>query len=165
MELETVKHDIENWIVNFVEVPHPALGNFPPCPYARQARINNKIEIVHSTHDLLLITINKCLSLLDEKDVVVIWFDHEQIAPNLLSELIDDYNKNFLMPRNYVVLEDHPDSPEVLNGVTMNFGQCGLLLLSKLDVLNNASNQLRSKGYYDHWPEENLDYVVNWRFK
>ena len=26
MDLDTVKQDIENWIVNFVEVPHPALA-------------------------------------------------------------------------------------------------------------------------------------------
>jgi hypothetical protein len=30
MDLETVKHDIEQWIVNFVEVPHPALGGWAP---------------------------------------------------------------------------------------------------------------------------------------
>lgn len=160
-----MKDQIIKWMQEFVEVPHPALGNFPPCPYARQARIQNKIEIVHSAHDLLIATIEQSLSLLEEKDVIVIWFDHIQISADNLSSLIDTYNKDLLMPRNYVVLEDHPNNPEVLNGVKMNFGQCGLLLLSKLDVLNNASNALCSKGYYDHWPKENLDYVVNWRFR
>ena len=66
---------------------------------------------------------------------------------------------------NYVILEDHPDAIEYINGVTMNFGHCGLLLVSKLDMLNTASNQLKSKGYYDHWSQENLDEVVTWRFK
>jgi hypothetical protein len=40
LDLETVKADIEQWIVNFVEVPHPALGGWAPCPYARKARLD-----------------------------------------------------------------------------------------------------------------------------
>jgi len=75
------------------------------------------------------------------------------------------YNQTVLMPLDYVILEDHPASVEMLNGVSMNFGQCGLLLVSKLSMLNNASVHLKSKGYYDHWPIENLDAVVTWRFK
>ena len=69
------------------------------------------------------------------------------------------------MPINYVILEDHPLSPEYINGVNMNFGSCGLLLMQKLDKLNSASDQLRDKGYYKHWSKEDLDSVVTWRNK
>jgi hypothetical protein len=61
------------------------------------------------------------------------------------------------------VLEDHPDSEEFINGVQMNFGKCGLMILQRLSKLNTATTQLKNKGYYDTWSEENLDQVVNWR--
>lgn len=45
MDLETVRADIEQWIQNFVEVPHPDLGGWPPCPYARKARLERDFEV------------------------------------------------------------------------------------------------------------------------
>ena len=39
---------ITAWMENFVEVPHPTFGNQPPCPYARQFRLKNKIKIINS---------------------------------------------------------------------------------------------------------------------
>ena len=45
LNLETVKHDIEQWIINFVEVPNPALGDWPPCPYARKARLDQDFSV------------------------------------------------------------------------------------------------------------------------
>lgn len=165
MNQVTIRNQLIEWMQSFVEKPHPALGNWPPCPYARQARLTNKMEIVFAERDFLLTTIKSNLHKLVEKDVIVICFDHTLVSYESLGTLVNSYNKDYLMPLNYVVLEDHPDAPETLNGVDMNFGYCGLLLLSKLDVLNDASVQLKSKGYYNHWPKNNLDYVVNWRFE
>jgi hypothetical protein len=34
----------QSWIENFVEVPHPALGGWPPCPYARKARLDRDYD-------------------------------------------------------------------------------------------------------------------------
>jgi hypothetical protein len=45
----------------------------------------------------------------------------------------------------------------------MNFGHCGLLVVQKLDKLNTASDQLRDKGYYNHWDQAAIDQVVSWR--
>ena len=53
MELEQVKQDIEHWIENFVEVPHPALGGFPPCPFARAARLKKNIWCVPWSRSLV----------------------------------------------------------------------------------------------------------------
>ena len=100
----------------------------------------------------------------DTKDVVIICFDHNQIAADLVEILVGDLNRK-LMPTDYVILEDHPDSIELLNGVPMNFGKCGLLLLQKLSKLTTASDQLKQKGYYDSWSAESLDYVVSWRHR
>ena len=152
-----------NWMKDFVEVPNSLLGNWPPCPFARQARINNKISIKFCEVFEFMDVIRESLETLEEKDVVVICFNHNQIDPVSLQEYVVGVNKT-LMPANYVILEDHPDSPEFVNGVKMNFGLCGLLILQKLDKLNTAADQLREKGYYDTWDQAALDSVVAWRY-
>ena len=45
LDLATIKQDIEQWITNFVEVPHPALGGWPPCPYAKKARLERDFDV------------------------------------------------------------------------------------------------------------------------
>jgi hypothetical protein len=161
---QEITEDLNNWIRDFVEKPNPLLNGWAPCPYARQARISNSIEIVFSDPQQLISSVERGLLFLESKDVVIICFDHTAISADEVEEMVKIHNYA-LMPRDYVILEDHPDAEEILNGVKMNFGKCGLLLVQKLSKLNAASDQLREKGYYDTWPDENLDAVVNWRDK
>ena len=149
-------------MIAFVEKPNPMLNNWAPCPYARQARINDKIEIQYSEIDTLISTVNNSLPLLDTCDVVVICFDHTKIDAISLQEIVNNLNKK-LMINNYVILEDHPDAIEYINNVHMNFKYCGLLVIQKADKLAEASLQLNTKGYYDVWSREELDSVVSWR--
>jgi len=50
LDLERVTYDIERWISNFVEVPHPALGGWAPCPYARRSRLDRDFEVRHGVN-------------------------------------------------------------------------------------------------------------------
>ena len=158
-----IKQQLIDWMKEFVETPNPALGNWAPCPYARAARINNKIEIKFTDVDKLSLSVQSSLVELDNKDVIIICFDHTKIDPNALQDWVEAYNLK-LMKDNYVILEDHPDAPEYTNKVKMNFGHCGLLFMQKLDKLNSAADQLREKGYYDTWDAEQLNTVVTWRY-
>jgi hypothetical protein len=108
--------------------------------------------------------LRESIDTLENKEVVIICFDHTQIDPVDLQEYVTGMN-NTLMPMGYVILEDHPFSPEYINGVSMNFGTCGLLILQKLDKLNQASESLYDKGYYANWSQQDLDSVVTWRTK
>ena len=164
MNLQDQEQKLIEWMINFVEKPHPGLGNWPPCPYARQARVNNKLKIIQSSFGNLVQDVDAHLAALEEKDVFVVMFDHTQIDPEMLTNLVKAHNA-ILMPADYVILEDHPDALEFVNGVNMNFGHCGLLIVSQLSKLNTSADQLKAKGYYDHWDHSALDNVVNWRFK
>ena len=135
-----------------------------PCPFARQARVNNNISIKFASVAELTQAVHESIEELESKEVVVVCFDHNNINPVELQEYVEGMNKT-LMTENYVILEDHPWTPEYINGVCMNFGHCGLLVIQKLDKLNKASDQLREKGYYKPWSQEDLDSVVSWRYK
>jgi len=165
LDTAEIKEQLINWMQGFVEKPHPALGGWPPCPFARQARINNTIEIQFSEPNSLEHDVHQSLATLDQgKEVVVLCWDHNLIDANSVQKLVAALNQE-LVPKNYVILEDHPHSPEYVNGVCMNFGACGLFVIQKLDKLNMAADQLRSKGYYDHWDQTAVDSVVTWRYK
>lgn len=159
MDEQSVRQKLEQWLVNFVEKPNPLLSNWPPCPYARQARLANRIQIVFDSP----LEIAQYKSLLETYDVVVLCFDHTKFSASQI-ELFTQHINSILIWQDCVVLEDHPDSEEFVNGVKMNFGECGLMILQRLSKLNIAADQLRDKGYYTTWSQENLDEVVNWRY-
>ena len=162
MTEQEITDDLYTWMRDFVEKPNTLLNNWAPCPYARQARIAKSIEIVFSDPYKLIVTVERSLHFLETKEVVIVCFDHTAIGADEVEELVKIHNQ-ILMPRDYVILEDHPDAEEILNGVKMNFGKCGLLLVQRLSKLTSASNQLKETGYYKHWPKENYDNVVAWR--
>ena len=164
MNKDDIVSKLSHWLTSFIEVPNPKLGDWAPCPYARQARVNNNISIKFAEVFEFDDIIRESLETLENKEVVVVCFDHHIIDPISLQIYVKNMN-DMLLPINYVILEDHPDSPEYINDVCMNFGECGLLVIQKLDKLNKASDQLREKGYYDVWTKEDLDTVVSWRYK
>lgn len=159
MDEQRIKQQLEHWLVNFVEEQNILLNNWPPCPYARQARLSNKILTVFDSP----LEIHKYITRLEEYDVVILCYDHTKFSAGQI-ELFTKHVNSVLMLQDFVVLEDHPDSVEIVNGLPMNFNECGLLILQKLSKLNTAADQLRDKGYYNTWSKENLEDVVYWRY-
>lgn len=159
MNEREIKNKLNQWLIDFVEQPNSLLNDWPPCPYARQARLSNKIHIVFDSP----LEIAKYIDCLVGHDVVVLCFDHTKFSATQV-ELFTKHINSILIWKDLVVLEDHPDSLELVNGVKMNFGECGLMVLQKLSKLNSAADQLRAKDYYQNWTQENLDDVVNWRY-
>jgi hypothetical protein len=152
---DQVRKDILYWLENFVERPHPALGNWAPCPYARRARLENDFEIrlgLAPIHDLVKISKQG----LGGKSVVVVVYEADQYRHESFSTDIETANREFLLPNNMLALEDHPDDVEMVNGVCMNQGTYALALVQSLDDLNVKAQQLANKGFYNSWTEEYL---------
>lgn len=164
MDQVAIKQALNQWMVDFVEANHPDLNNWPPCPYARAARLGGMIDTVFAAVPEFSSVVQQSLDTLQSRDVVVVCFDHNDIDPVELQEWVAGMNR-MLMPRNYVILEDHPHAPEYVNGVRMNFGVCGLLVIQRLSKLNSAADKLKSQGYYDTWDQEAVDQVVRWRYE
>ena len=155
LNLKTVTQDIERWIVDFVEVKNPALGNWPPCPYARKARLDRDFDVrlgLAPIHDLVQVSKKG----LGGKSVVIFVYEPKEVSYRELSYAIDLCNKEFLLPNNLLSLEDHPDDPEIVNGVSMNQGTYALALVQGLSDLNEKARLVANKGFYDAWPEEYL---------
>lgn len=155
LDLHTVTADILKWSETFVEVPHPALGGWPPCPFARQARLNRTIEVLIGTDPYLDLQ-NRSLGGMGTHEVVVYAYDPVDWPYQQFHQAIELANTEFLLHQDLLALEDHPDSRENVNGVVMNQGQYALVLVQSLSKLNVAAKQMGSKGFYHGWPEEYL---------
>jgi len=155
MDIEQVKQDIENWIVNFVEVPHPALGGFPLCPYARSARLKNSYAVFIGSDPYFDLK-NRARWGMGNKEVVIYVYDPQEWPHELFAASLDHANQDFLLTANLLTLEDHPADQEIVNGVCMNQGTYALALVQSLSDLNTKAHMMASKGFYDSWPADYL---------
>ena len=154
-KLDNVKTDIEKWITDFVEVPHPSLGGWAPCPYARKARLDRDFDVrlgLAPIHDLIQVSRKG----LEGKSVIIFAYDPKDTLYSELSHAVDVCNREFLLPNNLLALEDHPNNPEVVNGVVMNNGTYALALVQSLSDLNEKAQLVARKGFYNTWPEDYL---------
>lgn len=162
LDIDQVKKDIELWITNFLEVPHPALGGFSPCPYARSARVKNSYAVYLGAdpyYDLK----HRGRQGMGNKEVVIYVYDPMEWTHTMLAGSIELVNKEVLLPRDMIALEDHPSDPEVVNGVLMNQGQYAMAMCQSLSDLNAKAKLMASKGFYHSWSEEYLQMLFQHR--
>ena len=161
LNLETVKTDIERWIIDFVEVKNSALGGWPPCPYARKARLERDYD-VRIGHDL-----GTDLADLSHtgitKSVVILAYDAGCYTVTQFNKTIDELNDQFLVRHDLLALADHPGDPEIVNGVSMNQGTYALALVQSLGDLNTKAKAMADKGFYNSWPKEYLTMLFQHR--
>lgn len=152
MDWNQARMDVLNWITGFVERPHPLLSNWSPCPFARRARLDGRLDLRAGTtpwRDLFQAD-------LGDHDVVMWIYDPSKISADELERAVSRLNQEHLTPRDLIALSDHPQSPEQVRGVTMNQGQWALVFLQQLSKLNAHAVQIARSGYYDGWSESYL---------
>lgn len=162
MDFVQVKIDIINWLVNFVEVPHAALGDWPPCPYARRARLNGEYQVrvgLDPYYDLLQIGSTG----LGDTKVIILAYDPAEWSYQQFNRSLEAANRGFLLPKDIIALEDHPADPEMVNGVCMNQGTYALAMVQSLSDLNAKARAMASKGFYATWPEDYLQRLFQHR--
>ena len=155
LNIDQVTQDIEQWIQNFVEVPHPALGGFPPCPYARSARLKRSYEVFVGSDPYFDLK-NRTRYGMGNKEVIIYAYDPTEWPRELFASSLDQANQEFLLDADMLVLEDHPADVEMVNGICMNQGTYALALVQSLSDLNTKATQMAAKGFYDSWPNDYL---------
>ena len=170
--MNQLQADIETWINDWVSVYNSALEAVP-CPFAKQAYVDNKIHIIeitamesYSPDELVYGALDGVTqNWPDDKEVVIFGCRPNLISAEKLAATVAECNSATLIPRGYIALEDHPDAVEIIAGENMNQGDWALILIQSKDKLDKASDMLAKQGYYRTWSQENLNDVVNWRKK
>ena len=94
--------------------------------------------------------------------MLVLIAEPDQYTPKQTVEIADRLNFAF-MPRDVVVLEDHPDISEKVKTAKLNNGQYILFLVQRLSKLNRYSKMLEKGTYYKNWPKSYLESVKGFR--
>jgi hypothetical protein len=153
MDFNQAQIDLLLWITGFVEQPNAQLQGWPPCPYARRARLSGEFEIRQGRVDpyLDLQQVN-----MNEKTVVAYVYDPQHFQGEEFNRLVDQVNQDFLVSRDLLALADHPDSLEIVKGVKLNQGTWAVVFVQPLTKLNEFAKMLAGQGYYKDWPEDYL---------
>jgi hypothetical protein len=161
----TLEQETTRWIYQWVSIYNTALEAIP-CPFAKQAVLDNKISYCYCSDPEDIARSLKNLAengFVAGKEVLVIGIDPTVVSPIELQALTLNANQTYLKEAELIALEDHPAEPEIINGAAMNQGQWALLLVQTKAKLNKASVILEKQGYYKNWSQDNIDDVVSWR--
>jgi hypothetical protein len=162
MDLKQVKQDILSWSETFLEAPNAELGGWAPCPYARRARLANQVDIrigKDPYHDLEYL----CGQGLGTYQVVIYAYDPAEWTQDYFTPRLVSANRDFLLAADLIALEDHPDDPEIVNGVCMNQGIYALAMCQALNDLDLKAQLIAAKGFYNTWPEKYLTQLFQHR--
>ncbi len=159
---EAIIEELREWSKHTLEVSNPEFNNLPPCPFAKQAMLEDKIQCVElKAIDRLSIGEYFICELENfsyhwprKKEVVILGCDPQLITSEELSRAVGHANDQFLHNRGYVALEDHPDEEEKVNEVILNNGQYAIVFLQDSKKLNTARTALQKQNYYTNWDAE-----------
>lgn len=154
-----IAQEIREWSARIVEVPCPAFGNMPPCPFARQAWLNESVMVHVSPNLDSIIEIKAVFPPTDNLLHVFAITDTENFTPEDLVDWIDEQNDQHF---GVWIMGFHPDSAE--DPLTPEYEGLGaddyaIVLVQSLSHLVEASEQLRKSNYYDNFPPEDMAYI------
>ena len=161
---QTPTQTIRTWIKDFVTKPNPIFGVLPPCPFAQKAIVDGKVEFLEldGVGEFGTIYSHIWNFDFDQKDVLVLIVEPDQFTAKETVAIADRLNL-YYMPKDVVVLEDHPKIKESVKNVKLNNGHYILFLVQKLSKLNKYSEMLEKGPYYDNWSKSYKKSVKDFR--
>ena len=165
--MHRVEEDIRKWSHDFLEVPNAKLNGLPPCPYAKQAWLDNKVKF----------SINTGLDGLTQEVAdfeshsydIVVWASETLPDMEYLDGFCDGMNEALSVSGiDLHLMVFHPDydaddaglhfltNDEVSNP---DLTYC-MVFVQKLSLLDDASLSLEKSGYYKHFPDDIYESLV-----
>jgi len=112
--MHRVERDIRNWSHNFLEVPNVKLNGLPPCPYAKQAWLDNKVTFSINTGIEGLIRAVKVFNNHDYD--IVVWAEENVIDMPYLDGFVDGMNELLSVSGiDLHLMQFHPDTPDAVS--------------------------------------------------
>jgi len=151
-----MKQEILNWIKTFVEIPNSDFGNFPVCPYAKEARKSNRVNIIEFYNDRPDSDIKICVENIDltKHDVTLLIFEKDRWD---IRETFKIARKTQIIAENrgLVFAEDHPEWGEVIGNTDITNGNYIIFFIQNYEKTFKFASKLRKTDYYKTWKETN----------
>jgi hypothetical protein len=152
-----IVRELYQYIIDFVEQPHPKLGNLPVCPFARKARLENRIqlEVMELTREGVLALV-PLFAANPEVDLMICIHPRKDGLSSIEVRRLAEVLNQALPAMNLMAIGLHPDDPFNIDGLYTRREPYPNIQLLRLDVGERAHQSLKNSGYYDRWTESNL---------
>ena len=167
--------EIMAWSQHTLQKPNPFFNNMPPCPYAKKAWIEGKVAIIFKYEENYQ-TIYSTISQFDDAFELVIVVD---VAYNKDSDAFHEYldqlntaiSSGMFIDKDIWLMGFHPEDEENehLDGDTFEqivSDDYAMIFIQRLSKVHNASQTLKSLGYYEEYAKEyDVDRIFNRRLE
>ncbi len=165
--MHPVEQDIRTWSHNFLEIPNVKLNGLPPCPYAKQAWLDNKVVFSINTG---VDGLAKEVADFECHDYdIVVWASEYLPEMQYLDGWCDGVNQAMsIAGKDMHLMVFHPDYDAEEAGldflieddiVDESLTYC-MVFVQKLSLLDDAALSLEKSGYYKHFPEDTYEALV-----
>ncbi|MFH7029568.1 MAG: hypothetical protein ACHBN1_30380 [Heteroscytonema crispum UTEX LB 1556] len=163
INLEQFRQEMEDWIINVVSIPNPLTGNFPPCPYAKAAWLNNRVSLrwFHGP-ELPELLMEQIKTWNDDFEMVLFGCDPQNLDAQRLKKYITEANYVLQEYDLIALASPHPDEQYIannannVNDVIISHPKYVFAIVQSLSRLQEASDELLRLGYFQYWSEEKL---------
>ena len=152
-----VVRELTRYIIDFVEQPHPKLGNLPVCPFARKARREHRIQfkVLELTREAVLAQVPSFKAQPTIDVMICIHPRKDGLSSDEVYRLVEALN--LVLPAvNLIALGGHPEDSFNIDGLYTRREPYPNIQLISLDVGERAHESIKKSGYYDRWTESNL---------
>jgi hypothetical protein len=153
-----IVQEIIEWSAVALETPNPHFNGLPPCPYAKQAWLDQRVAILFKYEDSYQV-LYSCISQFDDKfDLVIIVDLANDKEPEAFHSYWEGLNKfiaeGVFIDKDIWVMGFHPeDEPsefvDEIEFTPNNDTLYSLIFVQRLSKLQEAADKLNKKGYYD----------------
>jgi len=159
--MHPVEADIRKWSHDFLEVSNKKLNGLPPCPYAKQAWLDDKVSFSINTGLEGLI---KEVTIFELHDYdIVVWANQYLPDMEYLDGYCDGINEAMsIAGKDMHLMVFHPDYDAEEAGLDFLIDEDAkdeglvycVVFVQRLSTLDDAALSLEKSGYYEHFPEE-----------
>jgi hypothetical protein len=158
-----IAEEIIAWSREVLEVPSPHFSGMSPCPYARQAWLDDRVIILFKAGSDMQTLYSTISQFEDTVDVVIIVDTHPEPDPEGFHDYLDGLNDaisdGFFIDRDIWLMGFHPDDDpsdfvEDVNFEPVSDVRYSMIFVQRLSKLQESADKLRKKGYYDSYGEE-----------
>jgi hypothetical protein len=158
-DLNTIKQEIENWIVNYLDIPSKYYSGLKPCPFAKKAWFEDKVKVVLGNSVKVLQEVDNWNGL---HDLIIVIYD----ADSWNSESwIRSQNEKVSAKNLYLMAfnpsDEEPDDecldPEEWGQITDDV--YGMVFIQELSNLMYYTDLLKKQGYYKNVTDDFQSYV------
>ena len=160
---KAIVQEIMQWSTAVLEKPCSYYNDLPPCPYARKARIDDKVAILFKYDDSYQ-TLYSCISQFDDNFELAIIVD---LANDKEPEAFHDYfyamndfiASGVFIDKDIWLMGFHPDdevteASEQAEIEALTDTEYSMIFVQRLSKLQEAADKLEKKGYYGNYNGE-----------